>query len=100
MYTFSSKLKTLSLILMVLGVLGIGYGFFTAPKNTEDVEKILAADTHGGGHATAGHEAKTAHEAAPAQTRQPAAVSPAERLLRVSLSQKRSARSPVRWPPL
>ncbi len=66
MYTFSSKLKTLSLILMVLGVLGIGYGFFTAPKNTEDVEKILAADTHGGGHAAAGHEAKTAHEAAPA----------------------------------
>lgn len=47
MYTFSSKLKNLSLVLMILGLLGIGYGFFTAPKTTADVEKILAADTHG-----------------------------------------------------
>jgi hypothetical protein len=75
MYTFSSKLKTFSLILMVAGLLGIGYGFLTAPKNIQDVEKILAAEEHhGGGHeAAAGHEAKaegheTAHEAAPAVT--------------------------------
>lgn len=47
MYTFSSRLKTFSFILMILGVLGIGYGFFTAPKTTGDVEKILAADSHG-----------------------------------------------------
>lgn len=47
MYTFSSKLKTFSLILMVLGVLGIGYGFLNAPKNIEEVEKILAAEEHG-----------------------------------------------------
>ena len=62
MYTFSSKLKNLSLVLMVLGALGIGYGFFTAPKNTEEVEKILAADTHGGHNAEATtHEAKPSH---------------------------------------
>lgn len=67
MYTFSSKLKTFSFILMALGVLGIGYGFWTAPKNTQDVEKILAAEEqHHGGHATAeaGHEPH--HEAAAA----------------------------------
>jgi hypothetical protein len=52
MYTFSSKLKTLSFILMVLGVLGIGYGFFTAPKNTQEVEKILEA-AHGEHHEAA-----------------------------------------------
>ncbi len=46
---------------MVLGLLGIGYGFFSAPKNTEDVEKILAADAHGGHHgAVASHEATPA----------------------------------------
>jgi hypothetical protein len=67
MYTFSSKLKTFSFILMLLGVLGIGYGFLTAPKDIQEVEKILAADSHGshheaskaphGAHATAGaHE--------------------------------------------
>lgn len=52
MYTFSSKLKTFSLILMVLGILGIGYGFLTAPKTVQDVEKILAAEeqAHGGHH--------------------------------------------------
>jgi hypothetical protein len=56
MYTFSSKLKTFSLILMLLGALGIGYGFLTAPKDIQEVETILSAETH--------HESgKNAHEA-------------------------------------
>ncbi|GAA4759529.1 MULTISPECIES: quinol:cytochrome C oxidoreductase [Flavobacterium] len=59
MYTLSSKIKTIALTLMVLGLLGIAYGFFSAPKNTEDVEKILAADSHGGGH----HETAATNEA-------------------------------------
>jgi hypothetical protein len=50
MYTFSSKLKTFSFILMLLGVLGIGYGFLTAPKDIQEVEKILASDSHGSHH--------------------------------------------------
>jgi len=69
MYTFSSKLKTFSLILMVLGILGIGYGFLTAPKDIKEVEQILAAESHhAGGHEAAGHEAVTheGHQAAPA----------------------------------
>jgi hypothetical protein len=48
MYTFSSKLKNFSFILMAVGLLGIGYGFFTAPKDIQEVEKILAAESHGG----------------------------------------------------
>ena len=60
MYTFSSKLKTFSLILMILGILGIGYGFLTAPKNTEEVEKILTSNGHEGHHANA----EAAHETA------------------------------------
>ena len=47
MYTFSSKLKTFSLILMVAGLLGIGYGFYAAPKDIQAVEAILAADSLG-----------------------------------------------------
>jgi len=53
MYTFSSKLKTFSLILMVVGLLGIGYGFYSAPKDIQAVEAILAADAHGSHHETA-----------------------------------------------
>ena len=41
---------------MILGVLGIGYGFLTAPKNIEEVEKILAADSHGGHHSASNTE--------------------------------------------
>lgn len=58
MYTFSNKLKTFSIVLMILGLVGIAYGFFTAPKTVEQVEQILAESHHG-------HEAHDAH-AAPA----------------------------------
>lgn len=60
MYTFSSKLKTFSLILMVLGAIGIGIGFWSAPKTAEEVEKILSEDTHGH-HAQAAHDAHDTH---------------------------------------
>ena len=59
MYTFSSKLKTFSFVLMIVGILGIGYGFFTAPKTIQDVETILKEEEeahHGGHEATAAHE--------------------------------------------
>ena len=61
MYTFSSKLKTLSFILMAVGILGIGYGFLTAPKDIQDIEKILAAESHGG-YGEAKQEATTSTE--------------------------------------
>ena len=60
MYTFSSKLKTLSFILMILGIVGIGVGFYTAPKTIQDVEKILASSEHHEG----GHEAAQSGAAA------------------------------------
>ena len=46
---------------MILGVLGIGYGFFTAPKNTQEVEAILAASHGEHGEASTSHDAKAAH---------------------------------------
>ena len=61
MYTFSSKLKTLSFILMAVGILGIGYGFLTAPKDIQDIEKIIAAESHGG-YGEAKQEATTSTE--------------------------------------
>ena len=61
MYTFSSKLKTFSFILMAVGFLGMGYGFLTAPKDIQEVEKLLAAESHGG-HGEVKHEVTTSVE--------------------------------------
>src|SRR5690606_31243914 len=67
MYTFSGKLKTFSIILMALGIVGIAYGFLTAPKTIEEVEVILSKQHHGHGshdaHAAPAHGEATAHEA-------------------------------------
>ncbi|MDP3312058.1 quinol:cytochrome C oxidoreductase [Lutibacter sp.] len=45
MYTFSSKLKTFSFALMIIGLLGVGYGFLTTPSSVEDV-KVILQDSH------------------------------------------------------
>ncbi|WP_320815458.1 quinol:cytochrome C oxidoreductase [Flavobacterium sp.] len=64
MYTFSSKLKTFSLILMIVGVIGIGVGFMKAPKTIEEVEQILSADHGHDAHADAtAHHGADAHDA-------------------------------------
>jgi len=63
MYTFSSKLKMFSFILMAVGAIGIGVGFYNAPKDIEQVEKMLAAESHHeGGHEATAHAA-VSHEA-------------------------------------
>ncbi|MDO5972454.1 quinol:cytochrome C oxidoreductase [Flavivirga aquimarina] len=68
MYTFSKKLKTFSIILVVLGLLGVGYGFIDAHKydTTEKVEALLATEEahHGGGHGEeAAHHEEVSHDA-------------------------------------
>jgi len=79
MYKFSNKLKTFSFILMILGALGVGYGFMTSHKSLEDVKLMLSeeASHHGSGHgdshavdhnnhpakASHGHESAHGHEA-------------------------------------
>ena len=59
MYTFSNKLRTFSFALIILGLLGVGYGFMTSHKSLEEVKTMIAeeASAHGGGHAEA-----TSHE--------------------------------------
>jgi hypothetical protein len=60
MYTFSSKLKTFSFILIALGIVGIAYGFLSVPKSTEDVEIMLTENLHGG-HGDVSKDAHVTH---------------------------------------
>ena len=47
-YTLPSKLKLFAIILMVLGAVGIGAGFLSAPGSTAEVKEMMAA--HGDHH--------------------------------------------------
>ena len=63
MYTFSNKLKTFSIILVILGILGVGYGFMTSHKSFEEVEHLLAEEAHhGGGHGEDVAHASESHD--------------------------------------
>ncbi|MEM9142187.1 MAG: quinol:cytochrome C oxidoreductase [Bacteroidota bacterium] len=48
MYTLSNRLKMSSIILMVVGVLGLGYGFLAMPGSVEEAKAMVAS--HGDGH--------------------------------------------------
>ncbi|GAA0717139.1 quinol:cytochrome C oxidoreductase [Aquimarina litoralis] len=51
MYTLSSKLRLFSIILMVVGLVGLTTGFLSTPKTIEDVKEMMAGhDAHGDGH--------------------------------------------------
>ncbi|NVK52534.1 MAG: quinol:cytochrome C oxidoreductase [Flavobacteriaceae bacterium] len=63
MYQFSGKLKTFSIALMIIGAIGVGYSFFSAPKTIEDAKEIIANqhDNHGTSHAADTHGKTAAH---------------------------------------
>ena len=71
MYQFSGKLKTFSIALMIIGALGVGYSFLTAPKTVEEAKEIIASqhdshETTAATHAPAtdSHEKKDSHATA------------------------------------
>ena len=64
MYQMSNKIKMTSLILIVLGLIGVSAGFLSTPNNVEEVKQQMEA-SHGGhsdGHADAEHSDKSAAE--------------------------------------
>jgi len=58
MYQMSNKIKMTSLILIVLGVIGVSAGFLSTPNSVEEVKQQMEAshDGHGGSHSNADHE--------------------------------------------
>tara|TARA_B100000900_G_scaffold98134_1_gene81140 strand:+ start:428 stop:1756 length:1329 start_codon:yes stop_codon:yes gene_type:complete len=51
MFTLTNKIKTFSITLIVLGLLGIAYGFYSAPSTIEESKEIVASSHHNDGHA-------------------------------------------------
>ncbi|MDN3596268.1 quinol:cytochrome C oxidoreductase [Zunongwangia endophytica] len=47
MYTLSSKLKLTAIILVVVGAIGLVYGFISTPSNQEELKELMASDSHG-----------------------------------------------------
>ena len=64
MYQMSNKIKMTSLILIVLGLIGVSAGFLSTPNNVEEVKQQMEASHggHGDGHADAGHSEGSAAE--------------------------------------
>lgn len=57
-YKISNRLKIAAIVMIVLGILGVGYGFMDSHKyqNEADVKELLASEAHHGGeHATDSH---------------------------------------------
>lgn len=53
MYQMSNKLRLFSFILMIVGVLGIGYGFIQAPSSEAEAKEMLASHgDHGDNHSS------------------------------------------------
>ena len=71
LYTFPNKLRNLAIIFMVIGFLGLTYGFLSAPGSIEESKVILAANhsnNHGDDHGESdmeSHVVVTNHESTP-----------------------------------
>ena len=62
MYNFTNKLKNFSIALMVVGFLGLTYGFLTAPDNLEEATMMTADAHHGESHGEGHGETNADHD--------------------------------------
>ena len=56
MYTFTNKLRNFSIILMIVGFLGLTYGFLTVPDNIEEATTMVADAHHGEASGASNHD--------------------------------------------
>ncbi len=52
MFILTKKIKIFSLVLIILGLLGIAFGFYSAPSTIEEAKEIIANSHHGDDHAS------------------------------------------------
>ena len=66
MYTFPNKLRNLSITFMIIGFLGLTYGFLSAPATIEESKAMVAAshdEGHGNEHSESSSETHASEEA-------------------------------------
>jgi len=68
-YKISNRLRMSAIVMVVLGILGVAYGFYDSHhyKTVEDVKELLASEHHGGhgeAHATEAHGESDSHAVA------------------------------------
>jgi hypothetical protein len=49
-YKFSTQIKRLSIALIIIGAIGIAFGFYSAPTNGEEAKEFVASRRHGERH--------------------------------------------------
>ena len=57
MYKVSTNIKMFSFSLIILGLLGIGYGFYSAPKTIEESKEMIASHGHSSHSSADSHSA-------------------------------------------
>lgn len=68
MYTFTSKIKLVAIICMIVGLLGIGYSFISTPKTIEEVkefvqeQELVQDELHEGAQVQAHHHDEAHYE--------------------------------------
>ena len=63
-YKFSKQIKRFSIILIIIGAIGIAFGFYSAPTNIEESKELVANmshDDYGGEYSDSGHETSSEH---------------------------------------
>ena len=54
-YKFSNQIKVLSISLILIGLLGILYGFYVAPTTVDEAKEIVSSMSHGSDHGSSDH---------------------------------------------
>ena len=86
-YKFSKQIKMFSIILIIIGAIGIAFGFYSAPSNVEEAKEIVANmshDDHGGGHGGGHAGRRSSRRAGPRASRQVPRQVPRRRSRRAS----------------
>lgn len=78
MYKLPGKLKLFSIILMVVGAVGLAFAFLSVPSDTQEVKEILAEQEahHGNGHNTENHAEEQTHQVSENSQQHAAASTP------------------------